>query len=318
MRFWWVNHNQTFEQEFNGGFLWSPKRKSNGDFNYYYEAMTFALPGDIVFSYANTRIKGIGVVQGKASTAPKPDFGKSGLNWDNLGWYLPVEFEPVTNPFRPKDCFDLIEPLLPSKYSPMSRKTKGGIQSVYLAEISLELANVLLTLSQSTMTQVIEDLSDPIASVDEELSNLEVKLKQLEGDPYKIQIVKSRRGQGIFKSNVRVFESECRVTKVKQIKHLRASHIKPWRDSTDSEKIDGNNGLLLAPHIDHLFDRGFISFNKNGALLIASKLEPDVLRKWSIDKTSDIGTFNAAQSAYLEFHRDVIFDKIPSGSKTAG
>jgi len=48
------------------------------------------------------------------------------------------------------------------------------------------------------------------------------------------------------------------VTKVERLEHLVASHTKPWRDSTNEERLNGENGLLLTPTIDHLFDKGFI------------------------------------------------------------
>jgi hypothetical protein len=48
---------------------------------------------------------------------------------------------------------------------------------------------------------------------------------------------------------------------VNEPRHLKASHIKPWRDATDAERLDGSNGLLLSPHIDHLFDEGYITFS---------------------------------------------------------
>ena len=51
--------------------------------------------------------------------------------------------------------------------------------------------------------------------------------------------------------------------------HLVASHCKPWRDATNEERVDGENGLLLTPSIDHLFDRGFIGFEDNGRLIIS-------------------------------------------------
>ncbi|WP_216840954.1 HNH endonuclease signature motif containing protein [Acidobacterium sp. S8] len=55
-------------------------------------------------------------------------------------------------------------------------------------------------------------------------------------------------------------ERFCRVTKVENPLHLRASHCKPWRDLSNEERLNGENGLLLTPTIDHLSDRGFISF----------------------------------------------------------
>lgn len=63
MRYWWVNQNQTYKFEVNGGFLWSPKTRSDGGKNHFYKTMEEVRPGDLVFSYCDTYIKAIGVVQ---------------------------------------------------------------------------------------------------------------------------------------------------------------------------------------------------------------------------------------------------------------
>lgn len=81
VRYWWVNQNQTYRAEVRGSFMWSPKRNANGVRNQLYENMREVSPGDVVFSFYDTRIKAIGVVTGGAQTGPKPDFGNAGLNW---------------------------------------------------------------------------------------------------------------------------------------------------------------------------------------------------------------------------------------------
>lgn len=123
----------------------------------------------------------------------------------------------------------------------------------------------------------------------------------------KLQLSKARRGQGLYKSRLELIETECRVTGVNNRKHLRASHIKPWRYSTDAEKLDGNNGLLLSPHVDHLFDRGFISFTADGDLLIATAMSSDVMKHWGLTDSLNVGAFNRKQSEYLEYHRSDVF-----------
>jgi putative restriction endonuclease len=306
MRYWWVSHNQTFEHEVLGGFLWSPVTKANGQRNYFYDTMERAQPGDLVFSFARSRIQAIGIVKRLALITPKPDFEGAGSNWNDTGWFLEVEFELLTDPFRPRDFKYQILPLLPTKYSPLNSVTAEGLQGVYLAEVSQELADLLVLLSHRDLTELIRDLEDPRDDEDEEFIQLEIQSKQLEGDLEKIQLVKARRGQGLFKANVRLYESECRVTHLRAIKHLRASHIKPWKDSNDQEKIDGANGLLLAPHVDHLFDRGFISFSGEGRLLVSPKLDLVVLDKWSITLPQTVGEFKPKQRQFLEYHQDVV------------
>jgi putative restriction endonuclease len=79
MAFWWVNHKQTYRQETDGGYIWSPKANANGARNVSYDNLTHCQRGDVVFSYAHGRISQIGLVETAAITAAKPpEFGAVG------------------------------------------------------------------------------------------------------------------------------------------------------------------------------------------------------------------------------------------------
>ena len=80
MRYWWVNQNQTYRAEIGGGFMWSPKTRSDGVTNKFYDNMREVSPGDLIFSYADTRIKAVGIATQFAETSPKPEFGSSGIH----------------------------------------------------------------------------------------------------------------------------------------------------------------------------------------------------------------------------------------------
>ena len=126
----------------------------------------------------------------------------------------------------------------------------------------------------------------------------------------KIQLIKARRGQGTFVGQVRRIEKQCRITGLSPREHLRASHIKPWRFSSPSEKLDGNNGLLLSPHVDHLFDRGYISFTDDGDLLVSRQItNNEIWNAWNINPKMNVGSFSAKQAVYLKFHRTRVFEK---------
>ena len=306
MRYWWVNQNQTFKFEVQGGFLWSPKVRADGGRNYFYDTMAEVSPGDVVFSYSDTHIKAIGIVQKPAITSPKPNFETAGEYWSNTGWYVEVEYKRIENPFRPKDFLESIAPHLGKKYAPL-QMNGNGLQGIYLTEISSDFGELLVKLSNADLASLEQDLA-PLPDLESEYEiNLEIEAKRLEGDLETIQLTKSRRGQGIFKANVRLVEDHCRITGVDNIKHLRASHIKPWSSSNNEEKLDGFNGLLLSPHVDHLFDRGFISFEDSGGLLVSKELNPQVLKQWSIPADQNVGTFHSKQLQYLDFHRKAIF-----------
>ena len=252
--------------------------------------------------FSDTRIKAIGVVADRAEPAPKPDFGNAGASWSNEGWLVPVEFSEIAHPVRPKDHINSIRSLLPSKYSPLQANGNGN-QSVYLTEITPQLARTLLDLSDERM---LREPPDDTERVDDEHEG-DLTPRADIGETERRQLVKARRGQGLFRANVRLVESHCRVTGVSDATHLRASHIKPWRDSTDEEKLSGDNGLLLAPHIDHLFDEGWISFSDDGDLLVSPQLDPEILHKWNVPLALNVGRFSPSQADFLAFHRDYVF-----------
>lgn len=302
MRYWWVNQNQTFRAEVRGSFMWSPKRNANGARNQFYENMREVSPGDVVFSFCDTRIKAVGVVTGDAQTGPKPDFGNAGLNWSQEGWFVPVDYCVLSNQIRPKDHSAILRPFLPAKYSPL-QETGDGLQSVYLAELPQPLADTLIALigeaywdAYSTIAafhNVHEDDELPTAPVD----------GTIVGPTFREQVVRARRGQGVFRANVLLREEACRVTGVDEPRHLKASHIKPWRHATDAERLDGANGLLLSPHIDHLFDEGYITFSSDQQLVIVPEVRDKLLDAWGIDAGVRVGEFTREQSAYLDYHR---------------
>ena len=92
--------------------------------------------------------------------------------------------------------------------------------------------------------------------------------------------------------------------------HLRASHCKPWRDcESHGERLDPNNGLMLTPSIDHLFDRGFISFESDGRLLVSPVAHEESLVKMGVrvGDPVNVGRFRNEQRPYLEYHRDLVF-----------
>jgi putative restriction endonuclease len=155
----------------------------------------------------------------------------------------------------------------------------------------------------------------PYRQQKDELSDWEDHIKsELEADTEipeteRKALVKSRVGQGRFKLNVAQIERQCRITKVDRIEHLRASHLKPWRDSSNSERLDGENGLRLTPTIDHLFDRGFISFEDNGLLIISPVAHTPSLEKMGVPVSEklNVGAFIEGQKQYLDFHRENVF-----------
>lgn len=306
MKFWWVNQGKTFTQEVQAGYLWSPKVDRNGAFNYSYQTMTLVEPGDLIFSYADSKIKAAGIAQRHSYLGPKPDFGPHGANWNQSGWYVDVEFQVLTNPPKPKDFIEELSLYLPVKYSPILSNGNGN-QKVYLVDIPEELAFILLKHAEISLRSLQEKLSPIINSKSEYEINLEIMSRGVKGDLEQEQLIMARRGQGVFRHNVRLVEKRCRLTYLDDSRHLIASHIKPWKVAQGEEKISQNNGLLLSPHVDHLFDGGLISFQDSGELLISENLELNVLKKWNLSGNFEVFPLNSEQQFFMDYHRNFVF-----------
>jgi len=318
MRYWWVNQNQTFRQEIDGGYLWSPKRNRSGHRNPFYEFMREVAPGDIVFSFCNTRIAALGIVSGYCHESPKPEeFGAAGTNWSQIGWRVGVRWQRLANTIRPKDHIVQLRPDLASKYAPLTPEG-NGLQSVYLTQVGAGLAATLFTLIGKEATSVA-DIGHEISKVERDTPAPERDIEEWERrvevaiatdthirETEKTALVQARRGQGLFRDNVRSIERACRITKVERMEHLIASHVQPWRDSSNEERLDGENGLLLTPTVDHLFDKGFISFEESGRLIVSPVADQKSLKRMGVDPGSNmnVGAFSQGQRRYLNFHRE--------------
>jgi len=121
-------------------------------------------------------------------------------------------------------------------------------------------------------------------------------------------LVDARMGQGRFRQDVlRLWGGACAVTGVNIPEVLRASHIKPWRDASNKERLDPANGLPLVATLDALFDAGLIAFDSKRKLLVSPKLPADDaaglgVRGLRLRRMPDKKT-----ARYLEFHRRRLF-----------
>lgn len=122
-------------------------------------------------------------------------------------------------------------------------------------------------------------------------------------------LVKSRVGQGIFKQSlIKKYDGKCIVTGIDLSKLLIGSHIKPWVNSNNEERLSSENGLLLSANFDKLFDSGLITFKNDGTLVSSSFINEQNKTKLGLDNQIKVD-LKASQEMFanLEYHRDVIF-----------
>lgn len=120
-----------------------------------------------------------------------------------------------------------------------------------------------------------------------------------------IVLAKARIGQGRFRADLLNFwQGQCALTGVAAPELLRASHIKAWRDSNNRERLDVFNGILLAVHLDTLFDRALITFQDSGEMLVSKTLPAKERDVFGLASPARRLLLNVSHLAYLHRHRD--------------
>lgn len=143
---------------------------------------------------------------------------------------------------------------------------------------------------------------------------VEADIAAVQSDPSipettRLALIQARRGQGQFRAGLmRRWQGACAVTGLAVTQILRASHARPWRDSTNAERLDPNNGLLLAANLDALFDAGLISFDDDGAMLVSAALSVKDCSTLGLPAALR-GPLTAVERAFLAFHRSMKFHR---------
>ncbi|MBF8287305.1 MAG: hypothetical protein HW381_413 [Candidatus Rokubacteria bacterium] len=123
------------------------------------------------------------------------------------------------------------------------------------------------------------------------------------------RLIVQRVGQEVFRDRLLDYwEGRCAITGLGVPDLLRASHVKPWADcESDAERLDVFNGLLLAPHLDAAFDRGFITVADDGTIIVADTLDPDARVLLGLNSPLRIDTLADGHRRYVPWHRRHVF-----------
>jgi len=166
--------------------------------------------------------------------------------------------------------------------------------------------------SAQALAMLLDTLND-IPAAYQRSATADIDSAESAGEFYKLDstekesVVKSRVGQGSYRKALIEQWGRCAVSGCPLTEVLKASHIKPWRDANNQERLDPNNGLLLTPNYDQLFDSGLISFENDGVIRLSSRLDSHTLATLGISTSDAIDGLNPAQRKYLGYHRDFIF-----------
>lgn len=301
MKYWWVSQNKTYRHEKELGILWAPKQDRAGRVPFHWKNMSGLRLGDVVFSYVAQRIPSVSVVRSDTYTADRPAEFSDTLSWEKEGWMAEVTYEELDVPISVPPIAQALSVRLQAVRSPLNRLGTGN--QGYLFAVQPAAARFLLELIPNNC------LDDPRPEHRGVLYPSEAEVTEREA------VVKARIGQGRFRKDlITYWGGACAVTGLSEGRLLKASHIRPWRDSNNFQRLDHYNGLLLGPQYDFAFDQGFISFADNGVILISPSIA-EQLHRTGIAAAARLRKVEARHRLYLRFHRQFVFR---SGSPESG
>ena len=293
--YWWVCQNQTWKHERSGGYLWAPFEDPNGHDKFHWENLEKVEIGDIIFSYDKKKIKAISIVKGEFYVSNIPDEFGSNPPWKNIGRKVEVEYHDLEFPLPLESFVDDIIEFLPKIYSPITSKKKGAVG--YLFPLTPEAASILL--QKSGHQNIIS--KEPSERSFSKLTKEQITTRK--------SLIDARVGQGQFREDLERRWKSCCVTEVNTGSLLTASHIKPWKNSDNKERLDVNNGLLLLSTIDRAFDRGLITFSNSGGIIFSKYANRDDMLKAGMNESLKLKNIYDEMLPFLEYHREHIFER---------
>lgn len=230
---------------------------------------------------------------------PAPEMSRGG-RWDGRpGNLVRAVYQLLPTPLNIPELQTVLEPLMPKVLSPLTQYWRGN--QGYMYEISPILGRTLLNLAGLAFPDILPYHNQYGDAFTEGVA--------LTAGAGAAEMRESRLGQGLFRNEVlELWNQECSVTKASYPPLLYASHIKPWSDSNNCERIDPYNGLLLTPGLHAPFFRGLITFEASGYIAISDRIPSSNLRALGIHPDMRLREQPEKTAKYLEHHREFVFN----------
>ncbi len=301
--YYWVNQGKTYKEEKEGGYLWAPVQNKSGQSVFHWDNMTELKPNDIVLNYLKGYIVGYCIIESNFFINPQPKEFNVDVIWEDEGYMVEARYFRFSKALDIKAIYDSIKEFFPVKYSPINRtgdppKIKANQGYLYKSN-----KNIVETIFKIAKISYEED--DLILNIFNEATNEYCPPNSTS----RKGLITSRIGQGEYRQKVlRRWNNKCAVSGLNIKEILIASHIVPWRESNDKERLDVDNGLLLSPIYDSLFDRYFISFEDNGKIILSDSLNEDDISKLGISGKEQIKKLTDGNRNYLVRHREKLLN----------
>ena len=299
-----VMQGSTYHEEKQLGIIWSPKIDKLGMEPHSWKRMQEVKRGDRIFHYVKGFMVAISVVKEGCEEDSKPQTTENKESSKEEGYLVETEYCELEVPLNIREHFDQLAPYLPIKYAAFQEDGNGNSGYLYPCneELTIKLLEYISTLNiyhtdddqlEFPVDIVIEKERNPLYTI---LAETESEVK-----------MKIRRGQEKYRKNLMpLWNHKCPLCGIDIEAVLRASKAKPWKDSSESERLDPYNGILLCCNHDALYEKGLIAFDGQGRLHVSSQISEEDYPKYSLAEKVKI-SIHPENKPYLKWHKRNVF-----------
>lgn len=299
-----VMQGKTYDQEKEAGIIWSQRLDQAGHLQHSWERMLEVKQDDLIFHYVSGEIVALSSATANGRESPLSVGLPNHPNGHHPGYLVPLDYHELEMPLSIAEHIETLAPFLPVKYSAFQANGQGN--QGYLYPCNDELAIQLLEwISQANLYMPDEEqLSLSMDSIEINNENPLVPLLTKAESELK---TKMRLGQKQFRKEIEaIWHHACPICGISLEDSIQASYAKPWKDSLHEERLDPYNGILLCCNHHSLYEKGFISFNAKGHILICEEMAETDYDPFLLNPDITIPTL-AEHKPYFNWHKKHVF-----------
>lgn len=299
-----VMQGETYQEEKRMGLLWTPQHDKSGMVPHSYRRMEEIKKGDRIFHYVKGFIIAISVAKENCRSGSKSSLLNTSADEDEKIFAVSAEYHELENPLNMGTYITELNSMLPVKYSAFQEDGTGN--PGYLYPCNEELAIKLL--EGISMLNVYAPEEEQLELVMEVVRTTEHNpLVSLIAETILEAKTKMQRGEQQFGKRLsRLWNKSCPLCGMDLEPVLKATYAKPWKDSSDPERLDPYNGVLLCSNHNAMYLAGLISFNANGKLQIAKKIPAEKYADYGLNEKAKIPVY-PENGVYFKWHRKNLF-----------
>ena len=301
-----VMQGRTYHEEKELGIIWTPRKDSIGQEQHSWERVSEVRAGDRILHYVKGYIVAISVAKTDCVLAHDPSSVKAQQEDSDKGYLVHLDYHELEVPLNIREYFTDIEPYLPLKYSPFQHDSSGNQGYLYpcneelliklvelIAELNIyEEDGVQLEFAIGTVKRPEHDTFIPMLTETESEAKTKVRL-----------------GKQKFRNELMDhWNGKCAICEIELPALLKASHSKPWKDSTESERLNTYNGVLLCYNHAALYDEGFIAIDGQGRVHISPQIPEEDYEKYAIHAKVKVAR-TEENKYYFKWHKRHLFRK---------